>query len=248
MPRHHSYRSCPGEGRSLAGPLGESLGNGVQCDAPSPSSSGGPVPGGRFDSADGSYSYIYLARSAGGALAESFARHLDYTRAGPRPLPLAKVAGKKISSVVVKRDLRVVVAYGAGAEQLGQDMWLTTCDEDNYSLAREWAVAVRRWEPGADGLVWKSRRDPAEEVFVLWGDPSTAGQGCGLLEVAPIVSEHLAWGPAGHVRPVARAMAAVPRAVAVSRLGDTYFAYALFPERSLGEETISYDSERRCNG
>ncbi len=157
---------------------------------------GAPVPGGRFDSADGSYSYIYLARSAGGALAESFARHLDYTRAGPRPLLLAKVAGKKISSVVVKRDLRVVVAYGAGAEQLGQDMWLTTCDEDNYSLAREWAVAVRRWEPGADGLVWKSRRDPAEEVFVLWGDPSTAGQGCGLLEVAPIVSEHLAWGPA----------------------------------------------------
>jgi RES domain len=154
------------------------------------------VAGGRFDSADGSYCYTYLARSARGAPAEAFARHLDYTKVGPRPLPQARVAGKKISSVVVQRDLHVVVAYGAGAEQLGQDIWLTTCDEGDYPLTREWAAAVRRWEPGADGLIWKSRRDPTEEVFVLWGDPSTAGRGCGLLEVDPATSEPLASGPA----------------------------------------------------
>ncbi len=163
--------------------------------APAP---GEPVLGGRFDSVDGSYAYWYAGRSEPAVFAESFARHLDYTQAGPRPLSYLEVAGQAVSDVRTARELNLVVAYGAGAEQLGQDIWLTTADEDDYPLTRQWATAVRLWVPESDGLVWKSRRDPAEEVLVLWGDPRTAKAGCGLVALGPgpVTTEPLASGPA----------------------------------------------------
>ena len=163
--------------------------------APAP---GEPVLGGRFDSIDGSYAYWYAGRTEPGAFAESFARHLDYTKAGPRPLPYRVVADRAVTEVRTVRDLSLVVAHGAGAEQLGQDIWLTTSDEDDYPLTRQWATAIRRWVPVADGLVWKSRRDPAEEVLVLWGDPPKAKAGCGLVALGPgpVTTEPLASGPA----------------------------------------------------
>jgi hypothetical protein len=103
-----------------------------------------------------------------------------------------------VSVVHAARDLHLVVAYGAGAEQLGQDIWLTTADEDDYPITREWAAAVRGWVPDADGLVWKSRRDPAEDALALWGDPAQAKDGCGLVKFDPVVdpSELLGSGPA----------------------------------------------------
>jgi hypothetical protein len=157
-----------------------------------------PIDGGRFDSLDGTYAYWYGALSEVGAFAESFARQLDYTKDGDRPLPFAVVAGRSISVVRAARQLHLVVAYGAGAEQLGQDIWLTTADEADYPMTRLWASAVRVWEPSADGMVWKSRRDPGEDVIVLWGDLATAATGCGLVSFDPAVdpSEPLASGPA----------------------------------------------------
>ena len=148
------------------------------------------VEGGRFDSIDGSYAYLYGARSLGGAFAETFARNLDYTRPGPRPLRFNLVAGKVSSSIEVQRDLHLVQVYGAGAEQLGQDGWLTACTEDDYPLTRQWAAAVRRWAPSSDGLAWKSRRDPSQDVMMLWGAPAGAAIGCGVVKKdgeAPLV-------------------------------------------------------------
>lgn|GEM_PF-5877940 len=152
------------------------------------------MEGGRFDSTDGSYAYWYAGGSEQGAFGESFARQLDYVKFGPRPLPYKVVANRAVSEVGTARDLVLVECYGAGAEQIGQDIWLTTSGESDYPLTRQWAGAVRRWAPGTDGLVWKSRRDPGEDVFVLWGGPRTAKTGCGLL--VPGTTEPLESGPA----------------------------------------------------
>jgi len=170
--------------------------NATARPAPAP---GEPVLGGRFDSIDGSYAYWYAGRSEAGTFAESLARQLDYTKAGPRPLPYKVVANRAVTMVRAARDLSLVVAaHGAGAEQLGQDIWLTASDEDDYPLTREWATAVRRWAPGADGLIWRSRRDPAEEALVLWGEPAKAKGGCSFVapDPGPIRTEPLASGPA----------------------------------------------------
>lgn len=129
---------------------------------------GAPIQGGRFDSQDGSCAYLYAAFTEAGAFAESFARQLDHTTVGPRPLPRARIAGTAVSQLATARDLRLVIAHGAGAQQLGQDDWLTRCDEEGYPLCRRWAAQIRTWEPTSDGLIWRSKRDPDGLVMVLW--------------------------------------------------------------------------------
>jgi hypothetical protein len=159
---------------------------------------GGPVLGGRFDTLDGSYAYLYAADSEEGAFADVFARDLNYTIAGPRPLPRARIAGKEVSVISAQRDIRLVVVHGAGAQQLGQDDWLTRCDEDGYPVCREWAAAIRTWVPEANGLTWRSKRDPDRHVYVLWGDPDpmATSNGCGLVEATPISKVPLEHGAA----------------------------------------------------
>ena len=207
MPRRAPPDDCPGNPVSVVLLAGERLwrvhGLGNVPTEFNPTARPGPRPGepvlgGRFDSTDGGYAYWYGASSEGGAFAESFARQLDYTKAGPRPLPYRLVTDRGISVVRTARELHLVVVHGAGAQQLGHDTWLTTCDEDNYPITREWAQAVRRWEPDADGLIWKSRRDPVEDALVLWGAPVDAKTGCGLVLFDPRrdQSEPLASGPA----------------------------------------------------
>ncbi len=148
-----------------------------------------PVEGGRFDSDDGSYAYLYAAFTEEGAFAEKFARDLDYTMSGPRPLPRARFAGMVVSAVFVQRDLQVVETQAAAAQQLGQDDWLTMCDEGGYPLTRRWARAIRRWAPGSDGLEWRSKRDPDQRVLVLWGDLARAADGCGLLACEDVLAD-----------------------------------------------------------
>jgi hypothetical protein len=86
-----------------------------------------------------------------------------------------------VSAVFVRRDLELVETQGAAAQQLGQDDWLTTCDESGYPLTRRWAGAIRSWVPHANGLEWRSKRDPAQRVLALWCDRAHAADGCGLL-------------------------------------------------------------------
>lgn len=149
-----------------------------------PPSAGDPVEGGRFDSIDGSYTSLYAALTEEGAFCESFVRDLDYTRAGPRPLTWARVSDKVLSTVRTRHDVELVEIQGAAAEQLGQDDWLTRCDEDAYPLTRRWAGAVRAWLPAPfpAGLGWQSKRDPLQRVMVLWGEPAGATTGCQVLE------------------------------------------------------------------
>lgn len=144
---------------------------------------GEPVRGGRFDSPDGAYAYLYAGLSYKAAFAESFGRDLDYTRPGPRPLPRFRWEAKALTICVATKHLQLVSVQGPGAQQLGQDDWLTRCDEDGYPRCRQWASSIRTWVPDADGLIWRSKRDPDEHVVVLWGDPGSAATGCGLVTV-----------------------------------------------------------------
>jgi hypothetical protein len=162
-----------------------------------PPGPGEPVTGGRFDSVDGAYAYLYAADSEEGAFAEAFARDLQYTEPGPRPLPRTRIAGRLVSAVATAQDLRLVVVYGAEAQQLGQDDWLTRCDEDGYPRCREWAAAIKRWVPGAHGLTWRSKRDADHRVHLLWGDPDpqTVPSGCGLVRTSPMAGMSLDQGP-----------------------------------------------------
>lgn len=141
-----------------------------------------PVLGGRFDARHHGVAYLYAAHAEEGALAEALVRDLGYTATGARPLPPARVRGRVSSALTCAREVRLVVVHGAGAQQIGQDDWLTRCDETNYPVCRRWAEAIRGWRPDVDGLTWRSKRDREQRVRVLWGPTATAAHGCGFIE------------------------------------------------------------------
>lgn len=140
----------------------------VQDDPPL----GSIVTGGRFDAitARGGPStppYLYAGLTIETALAETYVRDLDYAAIGLRPLPWARVEGRNAVRLRSLRPLQFVDVAGAGAQQVGQDDWLTHCDESGYPTCRRWAAAVRSWVPTADGLRWASKRENGD-AFVIW--------------------------------------------------------------------------------
>lgn len=118
----------------------------------------GPGRGGRFDSDDGFCAYTYLGADENAAIAETLCRDLPFD-GRPRMVPRIKLANAMLSSLTVSEDLNVVSLCGADATQVGQDVWLTSCDPDQYPLTRRWAAAIRSWVLSADGLVYRCRHD-----------------------------------------------------------------------------------------
>lgn len=127
--------------------------------------------GGRFD-ADlalaSQYGYWYAATSELAAFAETFLRSATSPHLTPRLLPRSLISDRSISELRCERDLHLVQLHGGAEQQIGQDNWLTTCDESGYSLTRQWADSLYRWAPNADGLIWRSRRFDDEFAVMLW--------------------------------------------------------------------------------
>lgn len=81
----------------------------------------GRYGGGRFDSHDGSYSYLYASTAPEGAIAERLMRLLKFGT-GPRLLPELSVSGLILSELRVETPIPVLSLVGADAAQVGQDL------------------------------------------------------------------------------------------------------------------------------
>jgi len=134
---------------------------------PTPASD--PWKGGRFDSPDGSYHYLYAAESKAAAVAEVPADK------SARIIPRAQVRDRVLSKIELGVDLEMVELHGPHLGQFGQDAWLTKCDSSEYGLTREWALAIRCWVPGAAGFRWRSKRDEDWFVYVFFHDRQPSG-------------------------------------------------------------------------
>jgi len=88
---------------------------------------------------------------------------------------------------------------------VGQDAWLTKCSAEHYAEhyaeTRAWAREIRRWLPGAHGMIWRSFRDEDRFAYVLFGDRVASGSlvelssiaadtGAGLLLVQKVLQRH----------------------------------------------------------
>jgi hypothetical protein len=160
-----------------------------------------PLKGGRFDSNDGRYAYLYAGDSWHVAIAETLVRDLPPGPSPPRIIQFSRVKERKLSEVRLERSLELVNLFGAHLGHVGQDPWLTKCGAAEYSLTREWANAIRRWVPTAHGFVWRSFRDEDRYAYVLFGDRVPAGaltgtvkmdadSGAGLLLVRAVLQQH----------------------------------------------------------
>lgn len=158
--------------------------------------------GGRFDSLDGDYGYLYAGEDHYVAVAEALLRDVPFPEGGPRQLPFRVVRNRNLSWLETTRDLSLVSLRGADLGHVGQDVWLTKCEAAEYVQTRRWAAAIRRWVPDAAGFVWRSRRDEErlayvffddrtpEGSFVAVGDPLPIDEGAGLVRVRKALLRH----------------------------------------------------------
>ena len=158
--------------------------------------------GGRFDHTVPGEAFLYAGKTLEAAVAETLLRDLRVTPA-PRRIPFKQVRGRMISRLRVERALEMVSLHGKGLSQLGQDLWLTSCDPPDYPITRAWATAIRSWAPTAAGFVWRSRRQNDELVYVFYEsnvaetdfivlDTCHADADRGLAQIRRILASHLA--------------------------------------------------------
>jgi hypothetical protein len=167
-----------------------------------PTKSDDPLKGGRFDSHEGTYSYLYAGSSYAIAIAETLARDVPPGPIPPRLIPRAAVTARQLSKIVVQSGLRLVRLHGGPAlGQVGQDSWLTKSPAVDYALTRLWAKAIRGWAAWAHGFVWRANRDENGFAYILFGDRAPSGSiagtiehsadtGTGLILVRSVLSAH----------------------------------------------------------
>lgn len=206
MPDYPPPEACPGTPVTITLPAGTRLAR-VHSDAFA-ATAFNPTPaptadrGGRFDSLDGDYGYLYAGEDQHVAVAEALLRDVPFPEGGPRQLPFRAVRSKNLSWLETTGDLSLVSLRGADLGQVGQDVWLTKCEAAEYAQTRRWAAAIRRWVPDAAGFVWRSRRDEERlayvffddrvpgEPFVVVGDPLSVDKGAGLVRVRKVLLQH----------------------------------------------------------
>ncbi|CAL9454301.1 RES family NAD+ phosphorylase [Streptomyces cellulosae] len=135
--------------------------------------------GGRFDATDHEgYGYLYTGLSAAAAVCETLLRSLPFDPlGGPRLLQRAAVEGRRLSTLRLTADVCVLPLMSArDLAAVHQDTWLVHTEAHDYPYTRHWAHWIRRHtEPWAQGLVWSSKREPADRTLVLFGDRCPAG-------------------------------------------------------------------------
>jgi hypothetical protein len=168
------------------------------------------LAGGRFDSLDGAFGYVYLGADDDGAIAETLCRDLPLDGAA-RLVPRTRLVGRRITSVEIVRDLRVLVLHGAALTQVGAGLWLTKCEADEYEVTRAWATKLLELLPEIDGFEYRCRHDEDRLAWVLFdgalhergaGPGRAAGalraradtrpldSGTGLLDVERVLADH----------------------------------------------------------
>ncbi|MFJ9637217.1 RES family NAD+ phosphorylase [Streptomyces sp. NPDC101178] len=130
--------------------------------------------GGRFDSTPyDRYGYLYVGFTPGAAVCEVLLRSLAFPGdGGARLLPRKSFERRSLSFLSSAEDIEVVsLMSGADLSALAQDPWLVQTEGEDYPQTRDWGHWIRaRTKPWAQGLVWPSKREPAERVAVLFDD------------------------------------------------------------------------------
>jgi RES domain len=205
MPRSAPPATCPGTPVIATVSAGAALyrvhSSRFGSTAFNPTKADDPLKGGRFDSDDGSYAYLYAGQDFATAIAEVLIRDMPSGPLPPRLIPRARILGLVLSELGVEQPLSLVSLHGADLGQVGQDAWLTKCSSQHYSETRRWVAAIRSWLPDAQGMVWRSFRDEDRFSYVLFADRIATGtlvgrssiaadSGAGLLLLEQVLQRH----------------------------------------------------------
>ena len=132
--------------------------------------------GGRFDSTpDDPYPFLYAAADEGTAVSEALLRYAERGDTGTRILHRGLISDQKISWIETQHDLELVdLSTGECLGAVGADSRLTTATEEEYHMTRKWSAWIREQtrdaSERAQGLIWRSLREPAGYAYVFYKD------------------------------------------------------------------------------
>ena len=130
------------------------------------------IQGGRFDATpEDEYAFLYAAGDDATAVSEALLRDIPGDDRGMRALLTTRLHGVRIGWIRTSQELQLVsLRSGTDLAAIGQNPWLTTASADEYGMTRLWASAIREWAPWAQGLTWRSRREPEGFAYILFAD------------------------------------------------------------------------------
>jgi hypothetical protein len=112
----------------------------------------GSPPIHRFDDPAGRFGVCYFGASIEVAFAETFLRNPPV-----RILDLADLATRSISTIELRRELRLLTLDGPGLARLGATAELASTS--GYARSQAWAGAFWEHAEKPDGLIYRSRHD-----------------------------------------------------------------------------------------
>ena len=134
--------------------------------------------GGRFDATVfDAYGFLYAGLTAAAAVCESLLRSVPFDADGsPRLVPRAAVRGRRLSFLRLGCDtLLVPLVSGRELAAVAQDSWLVHADAADYPFTRHWGHWIRAEADWAEGLLWRSKREPDDGALVLFADRCAPG-------------------------------------------------------------------------
>jgi hypothetical protein len=106
----------------------------------------------RFDAPRGEFGVLYAGSDVHCTFVESFGRMFGNL------VSRQQLSEKCLSRIDVLRPLRLVDLTGPGLARLGADARLGSGDR---AIAQRWSLAIWRHPSAPDGILYRSRRDPA---------------------------------------------------------------------------------------
>jgi RES domain len=102
---------------------------------------------------------LYVAASPAGAFSETLGGpEVPFVTAG-------ELSRRCLASIETNRPLELVDLTGRGLSRIGADGRLTS---GSHETAREWSEALFHHPQLPDGILYRSRRDPSEEVVAVF--------------------------------------------------------------------------------
>jgi hypothetical protein len=130
----------------------------------------GTPPVHRFDDPLGVYRVCYLGTSLQACFAETFLRNPPV-----RILAFSDLAGRAITTVEVRRKLRLVPLSGPALATLGATAELAA--GSSYQLSQAWSRALWHHPDAPDGITYRSRHDDSAYCLALFHRAASLVQG-----------------------------------------------------------------------
>jgi RES domain len=105
-----------------------------------------------------------------GAIAEALLRDDRRPTAAVREIRQTQLHGLVMTEFRAPSYLPLVSLVGPDLGQLGQDVWLTKCEPDQYPETQLWGAAIRGWCDWSVGFVWRGRLNENEFACVMYAE------------------------------------------------------------------------------